>query len=96
MWIVNLTLNDGIQRSGQVLKVTRSRVVVQEFKGTSNINNQRTNCKFTNNVLKIDVPGQMLGWSFDGSSKVIDSSPNMFPETYLNINDMPINPFSRD
>ena len=89
---MNLTLDDGTHCSGQALKVTCSRVGVQVFKGTSNTNNRRTTCKFTNNVLKMGVVVQMLRRSFSGSSKVINSSPKVFPVSYLNINSMLINP----
>ena len=42
------------------------------------------------------VSEEMLGRSFNGSGKVIDSSPKVLPEAYLDINGMPINPSSHD
>jgi V-type H+-transporting ATPase subunit B len=94
--IVNLTLGDGTVRSGQVLEVAGSRAVVQVFEGTSDIDNRKTRCEFTGDVLKMGVSEEMLGRSFNGSGKVIDSSPKVLPEAYLDINGQPINPSSRD
>ena len=94
--IVNLTLGDGTTRSGQVLEVAGSRAVVQVFEGTSDIDNRKTRCEFTGDVLKMGVSEEMLGRSFNGSGKVIDSSPKVLPEAYLDINGQPINPSSRD
>lgn len=94
--IVNLTLGDGTTRSGQVLEVSGSRAVVQVFEGTSDIDNRKTRCEFTGDVLKMAVSEEMLGRSFNGSGKVIDSSPKVLPEAYLDINGQPINPSSRD
>ena len=68
--IVNLTLGDGTTRAGQVLEVSGSRAVVQVFEGTSGIDNRKTRCEFTGDVLKMGVSEEMLGRSFNGSGKV--------------------------
>merc|ERR1719437_264417 len=94
--IVNLTLSDGTNRSGQVLEVAGSRAVVQVFEGTTGIDNRRTTCEFTGDVLKMGVSEEMLGRSFNGSGKVIDNAPRVLAEAYLDINGQPINPSSRD
>jgi len=94
--IVNLRLGDGTQRSGQVLEVAGSKAVVQVFEKTDGIDNRRTHCEFTGDVLKMGVSEEMLGRSFNGSGKVIDSAPKVLPEAYLDINGQPINPSSRD
>ena len=69
---------------------------MQVFEGTSDIDNRKTRCEFTGDVLKMGVSEEMLGRSFNGSGKVIDSSPKVLPEAYLDINGQPINPSSRD
>ena len=94
--IVNLTLGDGTTRSGQVLEVAGSRAVVQVFEGTAGIDNRKTKCEFTGDVLKMGVSEEMLGRSFNGSGKVIDNAPKVLAEAYLDINGQPINPSSRD
>ena len=94
--IVNLRLGDGTERSGQVLEVSGNRAVVQVFEGTSGIDNRKTHCEFTGDVLKMGVSEEMLGRSFNGSGKVIDQAPKVLAEAYLDINGQPINPSSRD
>ena len=66
------------------------------FEGTSGIDNRKTRCEFTGDVLKMGVSEEMLGRSFNGSGKPIDSAAPVLPEAYLDINGMPINPSARD
>jgi len=70
--IVNLTLGDGTQRSGQVLEVAGSKAVVQVFEGTSGIDNTKTSVEFSGNILTTPVSEDMLGRIFNGSGKPID------------------------
>ena len=62
--IVELTLGNGEVRQGQVLEINGSRAVVQVFEGTSGIDNTRTTCKFTGDVLKMPISEEM--WVFAG------------------------------
>lgn len=59
--IVNVTLGNGEQRSGQVLEVAGNKAIVQIFEGTSGIDNTHTKCKFTGDVLKMPISEEMLG-----------------------------------
>jgi len=93
--IVNLTLGDGTQRSGQVLEVAGSKAVVQVFEGTSGIDNTKTSVEFSGNILTTPVSEDMLGRIFNGSGKPIDKGPAVMPEDFLDINGMPINPQMR-
>lgn len=93
--IVNLTLPDGTQRSGQVLEARGTRAVVQVFEGTSGIDVKKTNVEFTGESLKLGVSEDMLGRIFDGSGRAIDKGPKVLAEDYLDINGSPINPYSR-
>ena len=61
--IVNITLSDGEKRVGQVLEVAGSKAVVQIFEGTAGIDNTKTRCKFTGDVLKMAISEEMLGRS---------------------------------
>ena len=61
--IVNITLGDGESRVGQVLEVAGNKAVVQIFEGTSGIDNRKTRCKFTGDVLKMPISEEMLGRS---------------------------------
>merc|ERR1711920_721312 len=90
--IVNLTLADGSERTGQVLEVQGSKAVVQVFEGTSGIDNRGTSVEFTGNILTTPVSEDMLGRIFNGSGKPIDKGPMVLAEEFLDINGQPINP----
>jgi len=94
--IVKITLGDGQKRSGQVLEINGTKAVVQVFEGTSGIDNQRTVCAFSGDVLRMAVSLDSLGRAFNGSGKPIDNGPDVLPETYLDIMGQPINPAMRD
>ncbi|XP_045835194.1 V-type proton ATPase subunit B, kidney isoform isoform X2 [Meles meles] len=93
--IVNFTLPDGTQRSGQVLEVSGTKAIVQVFEGTSGIDAQKTTCEFTGDILRTPVSEDMLGRVFNGSGKPIDKGPVVMAEDFLDINGQPINPHDR-
>lgn len=109
--IVKLQLQDGTNRTGQVLEVSGSKAVVQVFEGTSGIDAKHTVCEFTGkslpitttpdtaclvaDILRQPVSEDMLGRVFNGSGKPIDRGPPVLAEDYLDIQGMPINPESR-
>ncbi|KAF6102231.1 ATPase H+ transporting V1 subunit B1 [Phyllostomus discolor] len=93
--IVNFTLSDGTQRSGQVLEVSGTKAIVQVFEGTSGIDAQKTTCEFTGDILRSPVSEDMLGRVFNGSGKPIDKGPKVMAEDFLDINGQPINPYNR-
>ncbi|XP_037663255.1 V-type proton ATPase subunit B, kidney isoform isoform X1 [Choloepus didactylus] len=93
--IVNFTLPNGAQRSGQVLEVAGTKAIVQVFEGTSGIDAQKTTCEFTGDILRTPVSEDMLGRIFNGSGKPIDKGPVVMAEDFLDINGQPINPYDR-
>nr|XP_045008928.1 V-type proton ATPase subunit B, kidney isoform isoform X2 [Jaculus jaculus] len=93
--IVNFTLPDGTQRSGQVLEVAGTKAIVQVFEGTSGIDAQKTTCEFTGDILRTPVSEDMLGRVFNGSGKPIDRGPAVMAEDFLDISGQPINPHDR-
>lgn len=93
--IVQLKLNDGTIRSGQVLEVSGNKAVVQVLEGTSGIDARNTICEFTGDILRTPVSEDMLGRVFNGSGKPIDKGPPILGEDYLDIQGQPINPWSR-
>lgn len=93
--IVQLRLNDGTIRSGQVLEVSGSKAVVQVFEGTSGIDARNTLCEFSGDILRTPVSEDMLGRVFNGSGKPIDKGPPILAEDFLDIQGQPINPWSR-
>ncbi len=94
--IARVTLPNGEERTGQVLDVSGSLAVIQVFEGTSGIDNQDTSIRFTGEPPMIGVSLDMLGRILDGTGKPRDGGPEVIEETRLDINGMPINPYSRD
>ena len=52
--------------------------------------------RFLGDVLKLPVSRDMLGRIFNGRGDPIDGGPAIIPETTLDVNGNPMNPFSRD
>jgi V/A-type H+-transporting ATPase subunit B len=94
--IVDITGPDGRVRRGQVLEVNRGRAVVQVFAGTRGLDLERATARFTGDVARLGVSLEMLGRIFNGSGEPIDGGPLVIPESRLDINSQPINPWSRD
>lgn len=68
---------------------------MQVFEGTDGIDNTRTHCEFSGDVLKMPISEEMLGRSFNGSGHPKDSGPMVLAEDYLDIQGKPINPYAR-
>src|SRR5512139_4152253 len=94
--IVRITLPNGVERSGQVLDISKDLAVVQVFEGTSGIDAMETRVRFTGEPPKVDVSIDMLGRIFNGVGKPRDGGPEVIEEANLDINGMPINPSARD
>ncbi|MDZ4655793.1 MAG: V-type ATP synthase subunit B [Coriobacteriia bacterium] len=94
--MVNLVLADGSERSGQVLEVAGTTVVIQVFEGTRGIDVDRTRIRFLEEVAKIDVSVDLLGRILNGTGKPIDGGAPVVPEKRLDITGSPINPYMRD
>ena len=72
-----------------------TRSFLRSRAGTSGIDNQKTTCEFTGEVLKTPVSRDMLGRIFNGSGKPIDNGPPILAEAYLDIQGQAINPSER-
>ncbi len=94
--IAQITLPNGEVRTGQVLDISRDLAVIQVFEGTSGIDNKETRVQFTGKPPTIDVSIDLLGRILNGVGKPRDGGPDIIPETSLDINGMPINPYARD
>lgn len=94
--LVQIQLQNGEERTGQVLEVDGDRAVVQLFEGSSNINLQGTKVRFTGRPLHISVSEDMVGRVFNGMGEVIDEGPEIIADEYLDIDGQAINPVARD
>lgn len=94
--IVEITLDNGEKRLGQVIKTEGDKAVLQIFEGTSGISLVNSKSKFTGEPLKIPLSKEILGRVFNGIGKPIDGLGDVYPERYESVNGKPINPVSRE
>lgn len=94
--IVEIRDASGGIRIGQTLEVDEARAVVQVFEGTSGLSMQGTRVTFVGKALEIPVDRQMLGRVFDGLGRPIDGAPQVITDRMMNVNGLPINPWSRE
>ena len=94
--LVEIELGNGEKRRGRVLEIESTRVLVQVFEGTSGIDIADTKVRFIGKVLTLPVSRDMLGRVFNGRGDPIDGGAPLIAEKKLDINGMPMNPYSRD
>ncbi|WP_028273748.1 V-type ATP synthase subunit B [Atopococcus tabaci] len=94
--LVDIELQNGERRRGQVLEIDGDRAMVQIFEGSSGINLKDTKARFLGRPLTLDVSEDMIGRTFDGMGRVSDGGPDLIPEKSLDINGIAINPIARD
>jgi len=96
MEIVEIELQDGSHKRGQVLMTSSNQALVQVFEGTEGIGIGQTRVKFLGRVMELPVSPDILGRIFNGSGFPIDNGPEIFPDARLDINGNPMNPVARD
>lgn len=94
--LVEIELQTGEIRHGNVLEINQDKAVVQIFEGSSGINLKETKARFLGRPLQIGVSEDMLGRVFDGLGRPKDGGPKIIPDKKLDINGEPLNPFARD
>lgn len=94
--LVDIELSSGETRRGRVLEISSDEALVQVFEGTDNIDVDSTKIRFLGKVLKLPVSSDMLGRVFNGRGDPIDGGTPVIPEDRVDINGLPMNPYSRD
>ena len=94
--IVEIMLPDGERRKGQVLDVSENIAVVQVFGQTTGINTKDTSVRFLGETMRIGLSTDMLGRAFNGLGEPRDKGPKIIPKEKVDINGLPINPYSRE
>ncbi len=94
--IVEIRDAQGAVRIGQTLEVDEERAVVQVFEGTSGLAVTGMRVAFAGRALEIPVDRDMLGRVFDGLGRPIDGAPQVITDSMMNVNGLPINPWSRE
>ncbi|MGM8184230.1 V-type ATP synthase subunit B [Enterococcus italicus] len=94
--LIEVRMQNGEIRRGQVLEVQEDKAMVQIFEGTSGINLRDSSVRFLGHPLELGVSEDMIGRVFDGLGRPKDNGPEILPEKYLDINGEVINPVARD
>ena len=94
--LVQVRMDSGEVRQGQVLEVSDDYAVVQIFEGTSNLSAEESKARFLGTGLTLGVSPDMMGRVFDGLGKPKDNGPQIIPEKRIDVNGEAINPMARD
>lgn len=93
---VEVQVQDGTIRRGQVLEVNGAQALVQVFEGTGGMNMRDSKVRFMGKPFLLDVSEDMVGRVFDGLGRPKDGHPPVMAEKSLDINGDAINPAARD
>lgn len=93
--LVEIHLNDGSVRMGNVIDVTKDHIVVQVFEGTAGMSLNSASTRFLGKPLTLGFSEEILGRVFDGVGRPIDGLGPAYVESYHDINGLPINPIAR-
>ncbi|MCD6579496.1 V-type ATP synthase subunit B [bacterium] len=94
--LVEIELQNGEVRRGQVLEVEDDRALIQIFEGASGLNLPEAKIRFQGKGIEIALSPDMLGRVFDGQGRPMDNGGEIIPEEKRDINGAPINPFVRN
>ena len=93
--MVEIELQSGEVRRGQVLESTDEFVAIQVFEGTDGID-RKASVRFLGETLKMPVTEDLLGRVLDGSGQPIDGGPDIVPDERRDIVGAAINPHARE
>lgn len=93
--MVDIRLENGTYRQGKIVQIDGKRVVIQVYEGTSNISLSNTRTHILGHPMEMPLSQEVLGRTFNGLGKPIDSLGEIFPEEKRNVNGSPMNPVSR-
>ncbi len=93
--IAKIKLTDGSERLARVVEVSEDKAVVQVFEGTKGLSLQNTKTRFLGKPMEMPLSKEMLGRVFSGAGKPIDGLGDIYPDKFMDINGLPINPVSR-
>ncbi len=93
--IVEIKMDDGHKKIGQVITISKDKAVVQVFEGSQGLSLTNTVSHFTGSTMRMPVSKEILGRVFSGAGEPIDGLGEVFPEKRIDVNGNPINPVSR-
>ncbi len=93
--IAKIKLTDGSERLARVVEVSEEKAIVQVFEGTKGLSLKNTKTRFLGKPMEMPLSKEMLGRVFSGAGKPIDGLGDIYPDKFMDINGLPINPVSR-
>jgi V/A-type H+-transporting ATPase subunit B len=93
--VVEVGTGDGTRREGQVLEINGDRAVVQVFGGTAGIGTNGTTVHARGRSSETGVGEDYLGRVLNGSGRPIDGGTDPVPDTFRDVNGLPLNPVAR-
>lgn len=93
--MVSIKLDENERRTGKVIKIDGTNVIVQVFEGTSGIATNNAAVTFKGEAMSIPLSKEILGRAFNGVGEPIDGMYQIPSANRENINGRPINPVSR-
>lgn len=94
--LVEIQMQDGVIRRGQVLEVNGDTALVQIFEGAGGINIRDSKVRFLGHPFMLPLSEDMVGRVFDGLGRPKDGEAPLIPEKNVDINGEAINPMARD
>ncbi|MEM3252629.1 MAG: V-type ATP synthase subunit B, partial [Thermoplasmata archaeon] len=94
--LVEITLESGETRTGQVLDTSSGLAIVQVFGPTSGMNPGSTKVKFLGQTANVSVSDEMLGRIFNGLAQPIDHGPAILTKERFEVVGNAINPYARE
>ena len=94
--MVEIKLENGERRQGQVLDTSQGLAVVQVFGQTLGLNTTGTTTTFLGETATLSVSDEMLGRVFDGLGNPKDNGPKIVSKEKFDLVGSSINPYSRE
>jgi V/A-type H+-transporting ATPase subunit B len=94
--ILNVHMENGEQREGQILEATKTHAVLQILQGTRGVDIKGTSVSLKADAATVACTPDVIGRRFNGTGVPIDGLPPVVPEKEVEIGGSAINPVSRD
>ena len=94
--ILNVHMENGEQREGQILEATKTHAVLQILQGTRGVDIKGTSVSLKADAATVACTPDVIGRRFNGTGVPIDGLPPVVPEKLVEIGGSAINPVSRD
>ncbi|MCL2548797.1 MAG: V-type ATP synthase subunit B [Symbiobacteriaceae bacterium] len=93
--MVEFILEDGSRRTGRIVQIEGSRVLIQVFEGAHGISLTNTRTRLLGHPVEIPLSPELLGRTFNGAGKPLDGLGEVYAKERADINGRPLNPVTR-